>query len=354
MSRLGPWLDVDLGALVRNARAYARAVGVPLLPMVKANGYGLGAVPVALALDEVNPWGFGVATLTEAETLRRAGIDRPIIAFIPMRPEQVDECLAVDARPVLGSIAALEAWTSRTDRPFHVEIDTGMGRSGFRWHDADALGALRARLPALPGWEGIFTHFSSSDTSAEVTATQWTRFESVLGELPRRPALVHAANSAAGQWGPRYAGNLARPGIFLYGGRAGQLTPEPVAWLQAVVHAVRPIRRGDPVSYGETWRAPEDGEVITLGIGYADGVLRSLSNRGLIGLGVEAFRISGRVTMDMVMVVTPPGRARVGDVATVFGGPIGLDDQADRAETISYELLTAVGHRVARRYGGEP
>ncbi len=344
-------MDVDRGALLRNARAYAKTVGVPLLPMVKANGYGLGSVPVALALEEVEPWGFGVATLPEAEALRNAGIERPVVAFIPLRPEQVDDCLAVDARPAIGDIATLDAWSHRTPQPFHVEIDTGMGRGGFRWHDRDALVALVDRLGSTPGWEGIFTHFSSADTSADVTATQWDRFETVLAALPRRPRLVHAANSAAGQWGRRYAADLARPGIFLYGGRAGSLDPEPVARLHAVVQAVRPIRAGDAVSYGETARAAADGEVVTLGIGYADGVLRSLSNRGLIGLGGETFPIAGRVTMDMVMVVTPAGRARPGDVATVLGGPIGLDDQADRAGTISYELLTAVGPRVARHYG---
>jgi alanine racemase len=351
-----PWLDVDLAALLRNARRYSEQVGagVSLLPMVKADGYGLGALPVARALEAIDPWGFGVAHPEEGETLRRGGIARPIVVFVPLGVEQIDRDLEFNLRPVIGDLATMERWLERTERPFHVEIDTGMARGGFRWHDEAGLIELGRRLHRAPGFEGILTHFSAADSSLDLTAEQWERFEAARRTLGSQPRWIHAGNSGAGQWNARFSGNLARPGIFLYGGRAGLLVPEPVASLHASVVAVRSIRRGDPVSYGGTFRAAADGEVVTLGIGYADGFPRSLSNRGLVAIGDRTFTVAGRVTMDMVMVVTPTGTARVGQPATLFGGPIDLDRQAELAGTISYELLTAVGRRVARLYQGVP
>lgn len=349
MQTTGPRLDVDLAALVRNAARYAERAGVPLLPMVKANGYGLGAVPVARALEAIDPFGFGVASVAEARELRAAGIARPIVAFQPLLPSGVDAMLEAGARPVIGSMDALEAWTSRTDVPFHVEIDSGMGRSGFRWHDTAAIRALAGRLETVSGFEGLFTHFSTAE-DATATATEWDRFQAVAAALPVRPTFIHAANSAAAQWG-RYSADLARPGIFLYGGRAGALVPEPVASLRGIVHAVRPIRAGDPVSYGGTWRAPADGEVATIGLGYADGVIRALGNAGEVLVGDHLRPIAGRVTMDMTMVFAEPGAIHPGDTATFFGARPELDRQAAAAGTISYELLTSVGRRVARHYG---
>ncbi len=349
MGSTGPRLDVDLDALVRNAAAYAGRVGVPLLPMVKADGYGIGAVPVARALEPLGPFGYGVASVAEAGALRAAGIARPIVAFQPLLPSDVEGFERADVRPVIGSLEAYEAWTGHSGRPFHVEIDTGMGRSGFRWHDRDRIGALAGRLARAPGFEGIFTHFSTAEDPA-ITAAEWDRFQAVLGALPVRPRQIHAANSAAAQWG-RYAADLARPGIFLYGGRAGDLIPEPVASLRGVVHAVRPIRAGDPVSYGGTCRADRDAEVVTIGLGYADGVPRSLSNGGEFEVAGQLLPIAGRVTMDMTMVIADPGTVRIGDVATLYGTTPDLDRQAARAGTISYELLTSVGRRVTRHYG---
>ncbi len=351
----GPWLEVDLGALVRNARDYGRRVGVPLLPMVKANGYGLGAVAVARALEPLGPWGFGVASLAEARELRSAGIERPIVVFLPFVASAAEGYRSAGARPAIGGVADLEQWLAGGGGPFHLSLDTGMGRGGIPWHDGSQLRAIAGRLDR-GGYEGAFTHFHSADADAAATGVQWHRFEEALAALgPTRPPIIHAANSAAAQWGGRYAGTVARPGIFLYGGRAGALTPEPVARFDAMVHAVGPIREGDTVSYGATFRAPERGDLVTLGAGYADGVRRSLGNGGLIAFGDRLVPIAGRVTMDMTMAVVPHGAVRVGDRGTFFGGPLELDAQAERAGTISYELLTAVGPRVARRYhGGRP
>ncbi len=347
------WVDIDLAALVANARKVAAVSGSRLLPMVKANGYGLGAVEVARALESVDPWGFGVASLEEGEALRSAGITRAVVVFTPVVPEWMRRYLDLDLRPSIGDPAALEAWVSQTDRPFHVEIDSGMSRAGIRWNDGPALDRVRTMLRRAPGWEGIFTHFLDAETDAATTARQWKRFQQTLESLPRRPALVHAANSAAARKGTEYAGDLVRPGIYLYGGSAGMATPRPVAALRARVVAVRRIEQGDTVGYGAAWRASAKTLIATLAVGYADGFPRSAVNtraQRVVELGGKLVPIAGRVTMDLCMAVVDEPVA-IGDVATVYGGLVTLDQQAEIAGSISYEMLTRLGPRVTRRYG---
>jgi alanine racemase len=318
--------------------------------MVKANGYGVGAVEVAGALESLEPWGYGVATLAEGAELRSAGISRPIVVFSPLVVGAVETQLLHDLRPAIGDLAALEAWTGATDRPFHLEIDTGMARAGFQWHDTAVVATALGQVAEAPGWEGIFTHFHSADTDPAATSKQWERFRRVLGELPRRPPLVHAANSAAALEGERYAGDMVRPGIYLYGGAVGRHEPDVVVRLRAPVVALRTLRAGDTVSYGATWTAPATTEIATLGIGYADGVHRVLGGRTDVELGGARRPVVGRVTMDLTMVAVPRGSVAPGDVATIYGGLVSLREQADRAGTISYELLTAIGRRVPPYY----
>ncbi len=343
------WAEVNLGAVVLNARTVSRISGTRLLPMVKADAYGLGAVPVARALEPLEPWGFGVATPEEGAELRRAGIARPIVVFTPLSAATVDACRRDDLRPVIGDLDGLAAWRAAGAAPFHVEVDTGMGRAGFR--AAEVAEWRDAVVAAGPACEGIFTHFHSADEDPGSVAVQWDRFREVLSLLPSRPALVHAANSAAALRGPAHAADLVRPGIFLYGGAAGGYTPETVVRLEARVVALRTVQAGETVSYGATWVAPAATRVATLAIGYADGVHRALSGRGLAELDGRRVRMVGRVTMDFTLVAAE-GPVALGDVATLFGGLVSLDEQAAQAGTISYELLTALGRRVPRRYGG--
>ena len=346
------WVDVDLSALLANARTVMARSGARLLPMVKANGYGLGAVRVSRALEALAPWGYGVATAEEGAELRTAGITRPIVLFTPLLPRWREACLATGVTPAIGDAEALACWHP-TGRPFHLEIDSGMGRAGVRWDDAASLDAIRSMLRAGAPCEGVFTHFHSADEQPASCDRQWERFQAVVASLPARPALVHAANSAAALEGSRFAADLVRPGIFLYGGAAG-LTPAPVAALRARVVAARRVAAGDAIGYGATWTAPCATTIATLGVGYADGVLRSLSNRGAVELGRGVHPIAGRVKMDMTLVDVGDEPVRPGDVATLFGGRVTLDAQAAAAGTISYELLTSLGRRVERRYSGEP
>jgi alanine racemase len=351
------WVDVDLAALVANARKVAAVSGSRLLPMVKANGYGLGAVEVARALEVVGPWGFGVASIEEAGSLRSAGITRPILVATPLLPQWIPRFIQHDLRPSVGDPVALDAWVAQSDRPFHLEIDTGMSRGGVRWNDTPALEQIRSTLRTASAWEGVFTHFLDSESDDDTTALQWRRFQQILETLPRRASLVHAANSAAALRGSRYAADLVRPGIYLYGGAAGTATPEPVAALRARVVALRSLDPGDTVGYGGSFRSDRQCTIATLAVGYADGFPRSArdSQPGMREIEVNGRLVPlvARVTMDMCMVLVDESVA-VGDVGTVYGGLVSLDQQAERAGTISYELLTRLGSRVNRRYRNSP
>lgn len=352
------WVDVDLDALVANARTLAAACDTRLLPMVKANGYGLGAARVAQALDALGPWGYGCATVEEGAALRDAGLSAPILVVSPLTAETVEPTLAAGFRPAIGDVGMLRSWLTRTRAPFHLEIDTGMSRGGIRWSDAAAIAEAAAALGTdAGGWEGVFTHFHSADTDEASIETQWRRFQAVLSALPRRPPLVHVANSAAALRGRAYAEDLIRPGIFLYGGEARAAGPAPraVAALRARVLAVRRIAEGDSVSYGATWTADRPTTIATLGIGYADGLPRAAGAGAprpprQVELRGRLVPLVGRVTMDMCLAAVDDGAVAVGDVATVFGGQVSLDRCANSAGTISYELLTSLGSRLPRRY----
>lgn len=344
------WVEVDLEALVANAADVASRAGVPLLPMVKANGYGLGAVPVARALGRARPWGYGVAAPSEGAELRAAGIDAPVVVFTPFWAGWRDAFERDDLRPAIGDLDALRAWLP-TGRPFHVELDTGMGRAGFRVGDAALLAELGSLL-AGSGCEGLFTHYHSADSDAASVERQWAALHAAVAALGARPRFVHAANSAGAMRPAGRCGDLARPGVYLYGGTEGGMTPRPVASLQARVVAVRRVGAGETVSYGATWTAGRETTIATLAAGYADGVPRALSNRGQAMLAGRALPIAGRVTMDMTLLDAGDLPVRPGDVAAIWGGPIGLEAQARAAGTISYELLTSIGGRVPRLYAG--
>jgi alanine racemase len=345
------WVDVDPGALVANAKTVAAISGGRLLPMVKANGYGLGAVAVARALEAIAPWGYGVATVQEGSELRQAGITRPVLLCTPLLEAWIDACLEFDLRPSIGDAAALDAWTARGRRPFHLEIDTGMGRSGFRYDDPALRGAVGERLRTAAGWEGAFTHFHSPESDRVATELQWARFQEVVGALPRRPQLLHAANSAAALSGARYTADLVRPGIFLYGGNAGSPVPAPVAALRGRVVGLRRVREDDTVSYGATWRADAPTRIATIAIGYADGFPRAAGRARGVELGGRIVPVVGRVAMDMTMVAIDDDHVvSLGEAATIWGGAVSLDQQAEWAGAIAYELLTALSPRLPRCY----
>lgn len=355
------WLDVDLGALRRNATAIAARAGVPLLAMVKADAYGLGSVPVVQALEPLGPWGYGVATLREGEELRAAGVARPIVVFTPLLPEEFADARAARLTPVLGDPAAIAVWSqSDATAPWHLGIDTGMGRAGVRWDRIAAVGEHARRHPP----EGACTHFHSAELGDASVAQQAARFRDAVATLPLRPPLLHAENSAAVARGGRSAWDLARPGIFLYGVDTADGAPlhaEGVAALRARIVEVRELCDGDSVSYDATYQAAGPRRIATLAVGYGDGYRRALSNRGVALVSGRRAPVAGLVTMDMTMLDVTDVPCAVGDVATLIGadGALRLDVEtvARMAELSPYELLVGLRLRVPRRYtlrAGDP
>lgn len=349
------WIEIDLGALRRNATALARRSGARLLPMIKADAYGLGAVPIARALRSLEPWGFGVATISEGAELRAAGIGERIVVFSPLWGADLEACRTHTLTPALGDRDAMERWT-RGGGAWHLAIDTGMSRAGIRW---DALDSIADVLRASPP-EGAFTHFHSAERNDGSRERQEARFADAVAALPARPGLLHAENSAAIERAPRSRWELVRPGIFLYGvgsGPGSQLSPEPVVAMRARIVELRTLEPGETVSYSASYRAAGRRRIATLPLGYADGFRRALSNRATALLHGRRVIVAGLVTMDMTMIDVTDIPCAVGDVVTLIGGDgdarIDVADVALAGDLSPYEVLTGLRGRLERVYREE-
>lgn len=346
------WVDVDLGALRRNAAAIAARAGVPIMPMVKADGYGLGAVRVARALEPDDVFGFGVATVGEGEELRRAGISRPIMVFTPVLPEDLDAAERLGLTPALSSAATINRWAA-TQRPWHLSIDTGMSRAGVRWDDLRGLHELIAANPP----EGAFTHYHSAELPDDSLSIQTSRFEEALNALPVKPRLLHAENSPAIERCGRSRWTFARPGVFLYGVNAldpTEIKSEPVAALRARITDLRSVRDGESVSYDATWVAKGGRRIATIPVGYADGYRRMLSNKGRALIRGRRVPVVGNVTMDMTMLDVTEVPCEVGDIVTLIGrdgkDEITVSEVGKLGGISPYEVLTSLRSRLPRRY----
>ena len=348
-------IEIDLGALQRNGAAMARRAGVPLLPMIKADAYGLGAEAAVRALDRLDPWGYGIATFAEGEELRRLGVVRPIVVFTPLLEEDLARARSARLTPTLGFPTEIEAWRRAGGGPWHLSIDTGMSRAGIPWREVRSITQLVELLPP----EGAFTHFHSAELDDGTLELQESRFIKAISSLPSRPRLLHVANSAAIARQGRSAWDLVRPGIFLYGvgsGRRAAIQPENVVNLRAPIVEIRDLEPGDTISYGATLRVERPARIATLAVGYADGYPRSLSETGSVLVGGTLAPIAGKVTMDMTMIDVTTVKCDVGDVATLIGRGgdtvLTVERVADDAAMSPYELLTGLRSRAERVYTG--
>jgi alanine racemase len=349
------WIEVDLGAVRRNAAVMAARAGVPILPMVKADGYGLGAVAIARALDADEPWGFGVATVGEGEELRRAGIERPIIVFTPLLAEDLDGAERINLIPALGTAATIKRWTP-TRMPWHLDIDTGMNRAGIKWDELRTLGDL---LKACPP-DGAFTHYHSAELSNGTMEEQTRRFEEALKQLPARPRWLHAENSPAVERCGRSRWSFARPGVFLYGVNnldPAEVKSESVVALRGRIVEIRKTRDGETVSYDGTWTSRGSRRIATVPVGYADGYRRILSNKGTALVRGKRIPVAGTVTMDMTMFDVTDVPCQIGDVVTFIGrdgeDEVTVNDVARLGGISPYEVLTSLRARLPRRYISE-
>jgi alanine racemase len=348
-------VEIDLGALQRNGAAVARRAGVPLLPMVKADAYGLGAKGALRALEVLEPWGYGVATVIEGEELRDLAVTRPIVVFTPLLDRELPRARAARLTPTLGFAREIDAWVRAGGGPWHLAIDTGMSRAGIPWREIDQIGQLAALAPP----EGAFTHFHSAELNDGTMGSQERRFREAISRLPSRPRLLHAENSAAIARKGRSAWDLVRPGVFLYGvgsGSTAALQPEPVVHLRAPIVEIRNLEAGDTVSYDATLRVERPARIATVAIGYADGYPRSLSQVGSVLVGGTIAPIAGTVTMDMTMIDVTTVKCEVGDVVTLIGRSgntvLTVERVADAASMSPYELLTGLRSRVEKTYTG--
>jgi Alr-MurF fusion protein len=358
-------VELDVDAMEANLRHYRAMLpqGTRIMAMLKANAYGLGAVPVARALERHRLDYLGVAYPEEGRELREAGIRTPIMVLNPGEPS-FDLMLRYRLEPEIFSWERLRAFADAYARHpdalgevlVHIKVDTGMHRLGFEPNEGRAVADA---VHALPGVRvaSVLSHFAAAEDAAkdEFTRQQWaefTRFADALEAGLGSTVWRHMANTAAVARHPWAAGGMVRLGIGLMG---ASLDPADAAALQPVVHVtttvsqIRHVPAGEGVSYGSTDALDRDRLIATLPIGYADGIPRALSNgRGKAFAHGSYLPIVGRVCMDMLMVDATDVPLKVGDRVELLGRHVRLEDVALACGTISYEVLTGLSPRLPR------
>ena len=362
------WVEISLGTLEHNYREICSHLpeGCELLGICKANSYGHGAVRVAQLLQQLGCRWIAVNNYDEAEELRAAGISTEILLLSPQPANIAVDLAELDVTQSISSLDYAErlsrhlAGTEQTLKA-HLKLETGMGRTGFNAMDASHVEEMLSamQLPNL-NVTGIFTHMAVADEPGDpYNDLQFTRFNTVIAELERRSGrkfqLRHCANSGAVINYPEMYLDMVRPGLLLYGLYPGAnqngFDLRPAMQLRSRVCEITHHRKGDTISYGRTFTCERDMRLAVIPVGYADGLLRELSGKIDVKIRGHRCRQVGRICMDMCMIdVTDCPDIKVGDVATVFGKDPTATEQAEKAGTISYELLCAVSQRVPRVY----
>lgn len=361
--------SINLAAIERNVTALRSrlATGTRLCAVVKGDGYGHGALPVAGAALAGGASCLAVATGAEARELREGAVTAPILVLGALSGSELATALAARAEVVAWTRefvddvagASAQGWPVRV----HVKLDSGMGRLGTR-EPAQALAIAERVLEARPALvlAGAMTHFATADGDLSFVDAQRRRFAEVADALRRRcPAVtLHAANSAATLRAPDTHFDLVRCGIAIYGGDPMNADVsahglEPALTLCSYVAAVKLARAGDSTGYGRKFIAPQDTWIATVPIGYADGIRRALGGRGEVLIGGRRYPIAGAVSMDNITVALGSApAARVGDVATIIGLDGGerqtVEQVAQAIDTINYEVFTGISKRVPRAY----
>ena len=355
-------LTVRLGAIAENYRFFQRLAGpAATAAVVKADGYGLGLKMIAPALSGAGADTFFVARLAEGVGLRSLLPHARIYVLDGAPPDAVPALTAHNLTPVLSSLSQIAAWSKGGGkRDAAIHIDTGMNRLGL---PPDELAILAAEWKTRLGGVNLvllMSHLACADDmgpDAGMNRRQLERFRSSLAMLPPTPASLAASSGI--HLGKDYHFDLVRPGIGLYGagppGSKNKAMKNPmknVVVLTARVLQVRRIDKGDSVGYAATFHAKRPTMIATVALGYADGLLRAASNRGMASLNGVAVPVVGRISMDLTTLdvtamKTPP---RPGDQAELMGDTVTLADVADAAGTNEYEILTRLSSRVARRY----
>lgn len=368
------WVEVNLDAIADNVIAFRNHLPADtrIMAVVKADGYGHGAVQVAKEALSAGASYLGVALIDEAIELRQAGIAAPILVLGYTAPEFLE--IAVEHNITItvfaeDSIVALAEITKRLDKQaaIHLKLDTGMGRIGVRTlEELEALIAAAKKSPRI-FVEGLFTHFSCADEEdRSYTEDQHHTFSKVVQSASYTFPILHCSNSAAGILFPEWGYNMMRLGISLYGQYPSDYTKgkgidlKPAFSLKSRIAYLKTVPPGTAISYGATYQTSHESTIASIPIGYADGFSRSLSNRGEALVNGQKVPIIGRVCMDQLMLdVSALPQCQIGDEVVFIGEQqkeyITVDDVAHKLNTINYEVTCMISKRVPRVYkkGGQ-
>lgn len=367
------WAEIDLDALAANFRGVRARVGrdVKVMAVVKANAYGHGAKECARKLSSAGAQWFAVALPEEAVELRDAGLDQAVLCLGGFWAGQEALCIQHNIVPVVYRLDMVEsldraARAAGVVKDVHVKMDTGMGRLGVRF---DAVGEFAGAILAFKNIrvDGVMTHFAAADDPDQTCFTdeQAARFRrgvEALRERGLRPTFEDMGNSAAIYARPSAWSNMVRPGGVLYGLWRDILPPQPdapqlrpVMALRSQIMLLKQVHKGETLGYGCTFEASRETLVATLPIGYNDGYMRALSNRGRVIVRDTFAPVVGRVSMDLTLVdVTDVQGVALGDRVTLLGQDdqlaVPAEDIAKTAGTLSYEVTCGISNRVPRRY----
>jgi alanine racemase len=361
---------VDVGAIEDNVRHLRRLTGSEVIAVVKADGYGHGAVRTALAALAGGATRLGVSDITEALALRRAGIDAPIVAWLHAPGADFAEAAARGVELGISSLDQLQkaAAAASADRPVgvHLKLETGLSRNGIAPDDFRVVFAEAARLERIGRVRvvALFSHLSNASTDDDRAALR--AFEEGVGvaaSLGLAPPLRHLAATHAAIDLPESRLGCVRIGIGLYGlspfadRTSADLGLRPAMTLRGSIAAVRRVPAGKGVSYGYDYRAERDTTLALVPLGYADGVPRQASGAGPVMIGGRRYTVAGRIAMDQFVVDVGDAPVAVGDEVVLFGDPTlgapAATDWAEAAGTINYEIVTRIGPRVPRRQVSE-
>jgi len=361
------WAEIDLDACVENYRKIKKIVqGKKIMIAIKADAYGHGAVEIARILEEEGACMFGVADVEEGIDLREKGnIKTDIIVLSPMPYNFTDALFEYNLIPTITEKAFALLLSEKAKKlnkkiKVHVEIDTGMGRTGI--DEKNALSFIE-EIYNLEGIEiqGVFTHFPSADNDKEFTSQQIERFEKITEKIKKINSgiIIHAANSAGLINFKESHFDMVRPGLSIYGinpnGTENKITLKPVMKLFTRIVNLRNMEKGKTVSYNRTYTLPRNSKIAVLSVGYGDGYPRSLSNKGEVIVNGTRAKIVGVVCMDLTMVdVSHVKNSKIGEKVILIGEEgkerITAKDVAEWAGTIPYEIITRISRRVPRIY----
>ncbi|NLL42731.1 MAG: alanine racemase [Firmicutes bacterium] len=361
------WAEVSLDNIAYNVRQFTEYIGpnCELMAVVKANGYGHGALETAYTMIANGTNWLAVALPEEAVRLRRGGITAPILVLGAVGADELDVCVAADLvvtvfEPHIARLLSKAAVDQQKTAKVHIKVDTGMGRLGLLPEDFADLAELVRILPGLE-IQGVFTHFAQAEQDdLEYTKWQWERFQKVRQDLQARGIAIpytHAANTAATLFFPESHLDLVRVGLGIYGmypDRRRPLDLRPAMNLKTKVAFVKRVPAGSAVSYNSTYVTDKETSIAVLPIGYADGLSRGLSNKGKVLLKETLCPIVGTITMDHTLIDVGDMPVSIGDEVILLGTDgthhIHAHDWADLLGTINYEITSRLSSRVERVY----